>query len=233
MKKLLSTVAILLLYIISFAQVRPNITSFSPAQRAQLAILMQQYITPQVIEDHCIMTMGIEDIHSDFNFLPFHRTYIEKMEDWLMLQPGGSQFVPLPYWNPELTGGVPVELRVIDPDCATASCNTGGSAACSQTINWNPGNPLPQNLKLPIVAGTNNDICDHTFKPLVPVSSDLAVNADGLSRRIETPWHNNVHNSMQGVMLIFRAPAVPAFFLWHAYVDDVWKNGNVIVHNRV
>lgn len=118
MKKLLAILTMQMIIIGSFAQVRPNITSFSSSQRTQLAILMQQYITPQVIEDHCIMTMGIDDIHSDFNFLPFHRTYIEKMEDWLKLQPGGAIFVPLPYWNPELAGGLPSELRVVDPDCS-------------------------------------------------------------------------------------------------------------------
>lgn len=229
MKKILGFLAIQMLYYSSFAQVRPNITSFSSAQRTQLATLMQQYITPQIIEDHCIMTMGIADIHSDFNFLPFHRVYIEKMEDWLMLQPGGSQFVPLPYWNPQLAGGVPVELRVIDPDCASANCNTGGTAPCTQSINWNPGNSLPQNLSLPVVAGTNNDICDHLMKPTLPqvddnVLSSPTYTADGLSRRIETPWHNTVHNSLGGVFNIFRAPATPVFFLWHAYVDDVWKS---------
>jgi hypothetical protein len=223
MKKIIFLKMFLLAFAInSYAQVRPNINSFTPAQRTLLANLMMQYITPAVIEDHCVMTMGIDDIHSDFNFLPFHRVYMEKMEDWLKLQPGGAQFVPLPYWNPELPGGVPMELRVIDPDCASANCDTGGTAPCFQTINWNPGNPLPQNLKLPTVSGSNNDICDHTFKPLAP-TVDISANADGLSRRIETPWHNNVHNSMGGLFSIFRAPATPVFFLWHAYVDDVWK----------
>lgn len=224
MKKLFSTLIFLFVAMSNFAQVRPNITSFTSAQRTQLANLMMEYITPAVIEDHCIMTMGIDDIHNDFNFLPFHRTYIEKMEDWLKLQPGGAIFVPLPYWNPELAGGLPIELRVIDPDCSSANCMNGDPMSiCTQTINWNPGNALPQYLKLPVIAGLDNDICDHTFKPLTP-TVDLPANADGLSRKIEVPWHNNVHNNMQGVMLSFRSPTVPAFFLWHAYVDDVWKS---------
>jgi hypothetical protein len=230
MKKLLSFLTLQLLFFGSFAQVRPNITSFSPAQRTQLATLMQQYITPQVIEYHCIMTMGIDDIHSDFNFLPFHRVYIEKMEDWLMLQPNGAQFVPLPYWNPALAGGLPIELRVVDPDCSAANCMNGDpSSICTQTINWNPGNTLPQNLSLPVVPGLNNDICDHLMKPLLPMLDNNTFGSpkftgDGLSRRIETPWHNSVHQTMEGVMLSFRSPALPAFFLWHAYVDDVWKS---------
>ena len=231
MRKFLFLLTIEMLFYSSFAQVRPNITSFNPQQRTQLATLMQQYITPAVIEDHCIMTMGIDDIHSDFNFLPFHRAYIEKMEDWLMLQSGGSQFVPLPYWNPELASGLPSELQVVDSDCGSADCMNGDPLSiCSETIDWNPlvnipivNVTLPSYLKLPILSGLNNDICDFNLIPTQPVASNLSINANGLSRRMESPWHNNVHNAMQGVMLSFRSPALPAFFLWHAYVDDVWK----------
>ena len=64
------------MFFTSFAQVRPDINSFTSAQQTQLATLMQQYITPQVIEYHCVMTIGIDDIQSDFNLLSFFRVYI-------------------------------------------------------------------------------------------------------------------------------------------------------------
>lgn len=222
MKRFIVLTCLLAIQTCAWAQVRPNINSFSSADRTLLATLMMQHITPAVIQDHCVMVMiGGGMIHSDFNFLPFHRMYIERMEDFL-IQQGYPQFVPLPYWNPE-AGGVPIELQVVDPDCASASCDPSHPASsCGSSINWNPGNALPANLKLPVVAGPNNDICDYFMLPTTPIN-DNATTATGLSRKIETPWHDGVHVVMGGVMGNFRSPAVPAFFLWHAYVDDVWK----------
>lgn len=208
------------------AQVRPDINSFSSGDRTLLATLMQQYITTAVIEDHCVhMMITGGHVHSDFDFLPFHRMYIERMEDYLLEQ-GYPQFVPLPAWNPE-TGGVPLELQVVDPDCGSAICDASHPAfTCGQPINWNPGNALPANLKLPVVPGANNDLCDHNMDPTWPnPAPGMSGNPSptGLSRRIETGWHDGVHINMAGVMGNFRSPAVPAFWLWHAYVDDVWK----------
>src|SRR5687768_13351967 len=105
------------------AQVRPLITSLTSAQRTQLCSLMQVYITPAIIKQHCdyIALTGNPslDIHSDFDFLPFHRMYIERMEDWLILQ-GFPQYVPLPRWSPATC--TPTEFQVVDPDCASTSC---------------------------------------------------------------------------------------------------------------
>lgn len=224
MKKILSFLTIQMLFFSSFAQVRPDINSFTSAQQTQLATLMQQYITPQVIEDHCNydpMGMGMPHIHSEFDFLPFHRMYIERMEDFLIRQ-GFPQFVPLPYWDP--SGTVPLPLRVIDADCGSATCNNG-NGACSFSINWTPNRVLPANLKLPIIAGANNDLCDwNMYNPAPPITmSNNEGSGNSISARIESPYHDGTHIAMQGVMSNFRSPSLPIFWLWHAYVDDIWK----------
>lgn len=125
--KLMVIMLFLLTLVTLNAQVRPDlITDFSPAQRTTLANLMMDYISPQIVQYHCdyINQTGGEqtDIHSDFDFLPFHRVYIEGMEDFLISQ-GYPEFVPLPSWNP--ADCTPTELQVIDPECGTFSCQFG------------------------------------------------------------------------------------------------------------
>jgi hypothetical protein len=201
-------------------QVRPNINSLSAPNRATLVNLMMDYITPEIVQQHCNMHMN-DDIHSDFNFLPFHRTYIEGMEDYFIAR-GFSQFVPLPYWNPGEAGGVPNEFRVVDPDCGSFTCDFGSTSSCTQSINWNPGNSLPNSLKLPT-------ICDWNMNPTIPTTASGTCSTchdccpTGLSKKIESPYHDGVHIAMSGVMGNFRSPIVPAFWLWHAFVDDLWK----------
>ena len=199
------------------------------------------YITPEIVQYHCdyINRTGdsLLNIHSDFDFLPFHRVYLEGMEDYLLKQ-GLSQFVPLPTWDP--AGCTPTEFQVVDPDCATFSCQFGrDTSTCSNTMEWCPNNApgfdvnLPRYLSLPVQSGIDNDLCDWPFSPTTPGGIDTA----GLSRIIEgqnfpTPnpvnstYHNDVHVAMGrfgGVMINFRSPAAPIFWLWHAFVDDVWK----------
>ncbi|HET6227164.1 MAG TPA: Ig-like domain-containing protein [Bacteroidia bacterium] len=210
------------------AQVRRDLNSLTAAERSTLVTLMQQYITSDVVEDHCNYQRktGVStlDIHSDTHFLPFHRAYIEGMEDYLMKQ-GYPQFVPLPSWNPATP--VPTEFRVVDANCATASVNCNmnvtntPSTDCSTSINWSPNIARPRYLSLPVQTGTSNDLCDW---PFVTGSGGLSRIAEG-----ETPntpnstYHNSVHTSMGGAMRYFTSPGAPIFFCWHAYIDDIWK----------
>lgn len=223
-------IAFLMLFFLnnSLAQVRPDINSFTPAQRNMLVNLMQQYITPEIVGFHCNYDPDGDDIpmiHSDFDFLPFHRLYIQGMEDYLVLQ-GHPEFVPLPKWNP--TGCVPSEFQIVDADCASLTqntCHNGWTGvACSVSIDWCPGNTLPTILSLPIQAGGNNDICDWPMDPTEPIPGIDVCCTGGLSNHIESPYHNSVHGRMGGIMADFRSPVVPMFFLWHAFVDDLWKS---------
>lgn len=210
--------------------VRTDIYNFSSAERAELADLIIDYVSPEILQQHCdyVNASGGEqqDIHSDFDFLPFHRVYLEHLEDWLIAQ-GHPEYVPLPSWDPSTPA--PQEFRTagpdnngVDPDCGSTTCGNAppASTGCSDVSSWNPNVDLPNYLSLPIQNGNNNDICDLNFSPTAPGNSD----SNGLSRQIEVPWHNPVHVNMGGVMSNFRSPAVAAFWIWHAYVDDVWKS---------
>lgn len=212
------------------AQVRPNINSFTSAQRTQLVNAMMEYIDATSVQKHCIhvMTTG-GHIHSDFDFLPFHRVYLEGMEDYIQSKgPAYAIYIPLPKWDPSTV--VPTEFQVVDPDCASISCDAGHPASsCGTAVNWNPGIAQPGFLSLPVQAGINNDLCDWNMNPTAPSTANCCSN--GLSRVIEgqgpnpvsSTYHNSVHGTMGGIMGNFRSPAAPIFWLWHAFVDDVWK----------
>lgn len=238
---LMLTLALMIVAPPTQAQVRSDINDpnlFTSAQRTELFDLMIQYIDGPVLEEHCVMTMitGVM-IHGDFDFLPFHRTYLEGMEDFLISQ-GHPEFVPLPKWDPSTPA--PTEFQFggpnsdgIDPDCSSFTCDPQHlSASCSWPIDWNPNVSLPAFLDLPVVAGPYNDLCDWPMNPITPTAPGLPdCCADGLSRVIEgqgpnpvnSGYHNSVHGIMGGVMGNFRSPAAPIFWLWHAYVDDIWK----------
>lgn len=221
-------------------QVRPDIMDpqFSSQDRTDLANLIMDFVTPEILQMHCdyvAQSNGQQtDIHSDYDFLPFHRMYLEKLEDYLLEQ-GRPEFVPLPKWSPATPA--PIEFQTagpfgngIDPDCGSTDCHNGvildvngdqdPSYNCADIINWNPNISLPPFLSLPIQSGSNNDICELNFSPVVPGGVD----GSGLSSRIENPWHNPVHGAMGGAMGFFTSPSAVIFWIWHAYVDDVWKS---------
>ncbi len=196
-----------------FSQVRPSIQDFSSSQQAELAGLIMDYVTPEIIEYHCNYTVltgdNSTDIHSAYDFLPFHREYIAGIETWLLTQDKG-EYVPLPKWDPSTP--TPMPFRVVDPDCASASC-TSGNGPCSTPTNWTP--PAPSDLTNflpPATCALSND------QPLGTV-----IAPGSLSDHIELGYHNQVHIQMGGVMRNFRSPAAPIFWLWHAQVDDLWK----------
>ena len=215
------------------AQVRQDINSILGPDQTLLVNAMMDYIDAGVVQQHCNMSMITGDnIHSDWDFLPFHRTYLEGMEDYLWsLGPPYRDWVPLPKWDPNTP--TPFPFRVVDPDCGSFTCDFGAAATCLNPHNWDPQQLLPPHLQLTVQPGPLNDLCDFNTSPTFPDPSnggDCCPN--GLSRRIEWPYHDNVHIVMRdpppagglfGVMGNFRSPAAPIFWLWHAYVDDIWK----------
>lgn len=227
MRKLLTTlwlaISSLAISFQAFSQVRPDISTLTGTQQTQLANLIMQYITPTVLESHCNYhaqtgQMNL-DIHDDVNFLPFHRAYIEGLEDFL-LQQGFPQYVPLPKWNPATCA--PSAFQVVDQTaCNAAPCMMGMGGNCNLPSNWCPNVARPSYLSLPTQAGSNNDLCDWA---LITGSSGLSRVIEGeLPNAVNSTYHNSVHNNMGGVMAGFRSPATPAFWIWHAYVDDLWK----------
>jgi hypothetical protein len=195
---------------------RQDLNALSASDRSTLVNLMQQYISKAVVETHACAHHSGYDIHSTTNFLPFHRSYIEGLEDYLISQ-GYPQFVPLPKWDPNTA--TPNEFRLVDADCGLipTNCNNG---TCNNPTNWNPLKPLPNQFKLPVLTGSNNDLCD--FLTQAPFSN--CIEGEGGTQCPGQTYHNSVHVAMSGVMGNFKSPAAPIFFPWHAYVDDVWKN---------
>ena len=200
----------------SFGQVRPDLrTDFTGAQKTTLVNLMQEYIDAEIVDYHCNFTnlSGEEDIHDDFNFMPFHRVYLEGMEDFLIMK-GHPEFVPLPSWDPDT--GTPSQFRVVDADCFNTNCtinvgNGNPSSYCDDDIDWTPNEDIPNYLQ---------DLCDYDFSPTEPGEED----EDGLSRQLEEPYHNDVHQAMGANMATFASPSSPIFWNWHAYLDDMWKD---------
>jgi hypothetical protein len=232
--------------IFSFGQVRPDINSFTSAQRMELANLIIDFINPEIIKIHCDYTNHMAvgqndyDIHDNFNFLPFHRTYLERLEDWLIEQ-GYPQYVPLPKWDG--TTVPPIEFSTaggtgnppgngVSTECSNVSSCSNAGTSCATPSDWNSTVTMPNILKLPVVTGDNNDLCDLKFFPSTYTSANDNSFTDGLSHTIEgatpsnthnTNWHNSGHINLGGIMLNFRSPAAAIFWLWHAAVDDKWK----------
>lgn len=221
MKKSFLLAISIMFFGIAQSQVRRHVDSYTSTERQTLADLMEEYITIEVVQRHCDYVAQSNtnvNIHDDFNFLPFHRTYIEGMEDFMLLK-GHPEFVPLPKWDQ--TNSLPTELRVVDQICGILDDSfCGNSSFNCFTPNWSVTNPLPNNLNTNIQPGGNNDICDHPFSPVQPGQS----NNFGLSQIIESPYHNRGHGFMGGAMGTFTSPVVLAFWLWHANIDDVWKS---------
>ena len=149
------------------SQVRQDlIVDFTPAERDTLVDLMQQYITSDIVELHCNFRnlTGNNDlqIHDDFNFLPFHRAYMEGMEDFFILN-GHPEFVPLPSWDPNTL--TPTEFRLVDADCMSTDCNInvsgGPSNYCKTPTDWDPKINRNNYSEL-------NDLCAYQYNPPSP-----------------------------------------------------------------
>lgn len=194
---------------------------------------------------HCdyteIMNNSNFDIHDDYNFLPFHRTYLEKLEDFL-LEKGYPQYVPLPKWTGLIVP--PIEFSTVNgtgnlpgngvsPICGNAGC-TDQIGPCTSPQNWTTHVVnMPNYLKLPVQTGNNNDLCDWDFNPSVFSIHNDQTGLNKLSRKIESPWHSQGHGGFGlSAMTNFRSPTAAIFWLWNAAVDDKWRDGNVIVHNQ-
>jgi hypothetical protein len=178
-----------------WGQVRQDLYSLTPAEQTTLATLVGDYVDKYVVATHAF---NMPMVHSNPNFLPFHRAYVQGLEDYLTLR-GYPQFVPLPKWLPQ--NEITTTWQTIDPACAEVV----GGGICEPLVNVtaNIGRALPTNF-----IGSN--LCTY----------DSQTN---LGYALEHPWHNNVHTNIAGAMSAYKSPAAIIFWPWHADVDDVWK----------
>lgn len=76
---------------------------------------MFNYINQDVVQNHCALPAALI-VENDWNFLPYHRVYLEGLEDYLYsLGFPYRDWVPLPKWLPNTTLQLP--LRFNDPEC--------------------------------------------------------------------------------------------------------------------
>lgn len=100
---------------------RKDVSTLTSARLTQLRTLLDQFITKPTnnpVAEHEAAGMPI---HMQ-EFLTWHQHFVAELESWLVNH-GGANFVPLPYWNPAKP--IPAQL------------NKG---------NTNPNMPLPANL---------------------------------------------------------------------------------------
>jgi len=196
----------------SIAQfIHPDIYSFTVAERDELNTLIIDYITnnnPAVGHNAQIIAdpgLAFEDrVHGGKLFLPWHRTVmVGGLENFILSQ--GAQFakyVPLPKWDPN--DCIPDEFFGADAFVVLPNCGVD-PVGCDQPQNQCPGTfdfsqfDITQNMNL----------CDGAF-------DDFTNDFDAA--------HGPVHINIGGAMAGGYSPAASIFFLWHAFVDDIYES---------
>lgn len=180
---------------------RPDLNDdFTPAERDVLDDLVLNYI------DACVIGLHYTpDIHSITNLLPWHRTYIDGLENYLIAQ-GHPEFVPFPKWvasNP-----IPAEFQDIDPSCTTAdtavcavNAPTEGVNSCAALVDITPNFAKPAGAIYPA-------LCDYEDRDA------LTIGING--------YHGTVHGIVGGSMGTFHSPSANIFWGHHGNVDDIW-----------
>lgn len=128
------------------------------------------------------------------SFFTGHRQFIGKLETALQVA-GFSRFIPLPKWDPATT--IPIDFRRVKMLPAVVSAGLGEFIA-----NPSPNLPLPDR-----------------FTNLTQYAT-----AEDLSRDLYD-WHGMVHMTVGGAMApLMLSPCAVVFWLWHAFIDDVYED---------
>jgi Common central domain of tyrosinase len=138
-------------------------------------------------------------------FFGGHENYIRKMERHVMVydypwMPVGK----IPSWDPATTVPVVFRTAVASPN---GNCQST-MAGCTGWLSGNIGNATP-NITTPNAVSSAN-ICG------IASSSNLHGSVNG--------WHGGVHVTVGNNFSTFDSPSFPLFFLWHNYVEDLWRD---------
>ncbi len=165
---------------------------------------MQTYIDANILQQHALNNMFI---HGDNNIIPFHKLYLEGLEDYLF-KIGLTQFIPFPYWNPEI-GPIPSEFWVVDADCSTFS-----NATCTSPTSNTPN------------AGWNTQVS--ATGPLWTNEWNISHNSMNNTTTFQSyinHWkftHGEGHVAVGGNMVDMNySPSSLVFWFWHAYLDNI------------
>lgn len=218
MKKVLTTIiAIICIATSGYGQSapctysRPDIYSYTSAERLQLRNLIKTYLNtvidgsfasgPQRYPLVYMHTMHSGMIHGTGTkaFTTWHRYYIQGLENWLM-DNGYSKYVPLPYWDPTTT--IPNEF-------------------------FNSLAPGSAQLDAGFPDNANQNITPPSRTNFIPSASCSTHSSDNnFSNDLEVTYHNPIHGAIGGgggsMTSITTAPGSAIFWLYHAWIDDMW-----------
>ncbi len=105
---------------------RKNVSTLNTAKLSQFRTLLDQFISKpndNPVTEHKNAGMDMSLMIHDQGFVAWHQHFLAELETWLVNN-GGSQFVPLPYWDPAKP--IPAQLN-----------------KSNSTVNM----PLPKNLR--------------------------------------------------------------------------------------
>ena len=182
---------------------RKDISSFSTADQKEICKLIIEYLNLDMVvgavgpAKYPTVSHHVQhsmQIHGTGKvaFLTWHRYYLQELEKWL-LEKGKSKFVPLPAWNPS------VDMPDVFFDEVTGKLSTAD------------GFPKLENKK-----------SDQPFTPFLGTAKCSYTNIDKFSNDLEGA-HGKVHIAVGGTMgKVPLSPGAAIFWLWHAYVDDLW-----------
>lgn len=84
---------------------------------------------------------------------------------------------------------------------------------------WNPSQCIPREFRIRI----NNSCPNVQFFPRFSRENMRSFASERAFASALEALHNQVHNRVGGQMrTIMTSPAAPVFWIWHAFVDDIW-----------
>ena len=136
-------------------------------------------------------------------FLLFHRRFIKRLEQYARLEKA-DDLVPLVYWDAATAIPAALEVGIANP---------------------NPKMPLPS---WATVRGGTDTAPIFAYTKLAQFKT-----MDELGRAIVNPYHDSLHGTVGGLMArITTSPRAPIFFLWHAFLDNVFANWQELAGDR-
>lgn len=232
----------LLININIFAGKRPDISDpskFTVCDQYELVDLIIKYLNqgplvsvtggsplPVNVAEHPITGSASHNYAEPF--LTWHRDYIRDMEEWLLTQQGGRKFVPLPKWNP--IDMIPNAFYIpsgVNPCTSLPSISVipqvtpigSQNPASASSYNFNRfQNPTT-------LCNYSAGIC--SFRG----SWGTAIDNFACDLELEHDW---VHGAIGGSMGSVRnASGAAIFWLWHAYVDDIYWDYQCLCQNTL
>jgi len=255
--------ALIMLIMLNMIQVsearnaRPNIHSFSDAEKLELLGLIELWLTEDFISNH---GDNLSKFYTSNDFLRWYRDHLQDLEEFILEQgqvqnKNFAKYVPLPKWNPD--NDVPAYFNGFDPagnpfnnispKCNDANLNTGCRTR-EDYYNTYPGFKFNQygtfyflnglNVidlsPLPDFLWSNQTMCDVTSQ-ISGARTYTFRNPTDFGDFMRYEFNNNGHmsfdisptglqseQSQMGNLNSNRGSAVYIWWLWYAWIDDIW-----------